>query len=483
MRGIAVGVVYLLSSTIAGAQGYLGTIGFNDLQNRLGVANTPNGLGVRVAQVEAFEGAAYSSNPNLASGRPGFTMTFNGTTTNPNLFSGHANFVANYFWANGTMATGVTEVDSWDASTWINTLLDGNGSGLPPSTYAAKVSNHSYIGSAGSTNDLILARRADYLVDRSGHIMVVGGGNNGATAPAPLFGHSYNTIAVGRSDGNGGGGFTTFDTPGRVKPDLVAPTTSVSGATPMVASAATLLVQTAGATPDAARPQVIKSVLMTGATKNTLTSWGHTATTPLDPKFGAGMLNINRAHQILTAGQQDANSSATVTSTGWDFNSINTSAGASQRRYFFDVVPAQNDISFTATVTWHREFVEGDPFNFTFADLNLRLYASNSSFDLLGAPLEESRSTVDNVEHLFRAANMPLGRYALVVEANGLALTDYAVAWQFIPVPEPTSGVLVALSAFFVLGYARCRKCKSVSIIGQCSPPAQTDPEPGQTTV
>lgn len=445
MRGIVVGLVSVISSAVVNAQGYLGTIGYTDLQNRLGIANTPTGVGVRVAQIEGFDAGAYSANPSLASGRTGFTMTFNGTATDPGVYSGHANSVAGFYWGNASMATGVTQVDSWDAVTWINAILDGNGSGLPPTTYESKVSNHSYIASAGATNDIILGRRADYLVHRSGHIMVVGGGNNGATVPSPLYGNAYNSIAVGRADGNGGGGFTTFDTLGRVKPDLVAPDNSVSGATPIVASAATLLVQTAGATPDAARPQVIKSVLMSGATKNTLSGWGHSQTVPLDHRFGAGMVNIDRAHQILTAGQQEANNSVTVANTGWDFNAMNTGGGIGERRYFFDVVPAQNDISFTATVTWHREFVDGDPFNFSFADLNLKLYASNASFDLLGSPIEQSLSTLDNVEHLYRASNMPAGRYALVVEANGVAISDYAVAWQFLPVPEPTSILLGCL--------------------------------------
>ena len=433
-------------------QSYFSTIGYTDLQNRLGIANTPNGAGVPVAQVEAPEGPGiYAANPNNANGRPGFAMTFNGTTTVPGSFSGHANLVAGVFWANGTMGSGITNVDAWDANTWINTILLGSGTNLPPSTYFPKVSNHSYIAELdppGTPNGLFQAEaemillRSDYLVDRARHIMVVGAGNNGSTTPSALFGSGYNSIAVGRADGGGGQGITSIAVAGRVKPDLVAPLGTVSTTTPAVAAAAALLVQTAGSTPFADRPQTIKAVLMAGARKSDFDSatggpWSQTTTRPLDPRFGAGMLNVNNSHLILTAGRQAASSSSVVPQTGWDFDTIDTGTGAADRRYFFDVAAGDTVRTFSAALTWHRQFQNGNADQFTFANLDLKLYASNANFELVGAPLSESLSTVDNVEHLWRTDGMTAGRYAIIVEANGAAVTDFAVAWQFIPVPEP----------------------------------------------
>jgi hypothetical protein len=443
------------------SQGYFSTIGYNELQNRLGAANTPNGAGVPVAQIEANGGGVYAPDPIIAAGRPGFTITFNGSATVPAGFSGHATSVGGIFFGNSSMATGITKVDAWDANVWIDTVLNTNMTGVPPSTYLPKVSNHSYIGTLsapGTPNGYFQAdaeadlKRSDYLVDRTGHIMIVGVGNNAVGEPAPLFGQGYNSIAVGRSDGIHGQGFTTLAVAGRVKPDLVAPMSSVSAATPVVAAAAALLVQTAGATPFASDPRTIKAVLMTGATKANLNTWTHTPTVPLDTRFGAGEVNINLSHMILTAGRQTPGTTATVSSTGWDFNSINSNAPATtSRSYFFDVAAGQSVRSFSATLTWHREFAAGDATNFNFADLNLKLYNADASFLLLGSPIDQSISAVDNVEHLWRTTAMPAGRYAIVVEANGLAVSDYAVAWQFIPVPEPGAiGFSVVVIAFVI---------------------------------
>src|SRR5206468_8999465 len=123
-----------------------------------------------------------------------------------------------------------------------------------------------------------------------------------------------NGIAVGRSDGQHESGFTTVGNTGptgRVKPDLVAPLGAVSFATPLVSSAATLLVQVAStaplnADPFAAKPQTIKAVLMAGATKAEFPTWSHTTTVPLDPVYGAGELNVDNSHRVLTAGRRAA---------------------------------------------------------------------------------------------------------------------------------------------------------------------------------
>jgi hypothetical protein len=460
-----------VAASPAFGQGYFSTIGYTDLQNRLGIANTPNGAGVPVAQIEAPEGPGiYAANPSNADGRPGFTMTFNGTTTVPGSFSGHANGVAGVFWANGSMGSGITNVDAWDANAWINTTLLESGTNLPPSTYLPKVSNHSYIAEIdppGTPNGFFQADaerillRSDYLVDRARHIMVVGAGNNGSTTPSALFGSGYNSIAVGRADGGGGQGITSIAGAGRVKPDLVAPIGSVSNATPVVAAAAALLVQTAGSTTFADRPQTIKAVLMAGARKSDFDSaaggpWSQTTTRPLDARFGAGMVNVNNSHQILTAGRQAASSSSVVAQTGWDFNTIVTSVPTAERRYFFDVQSSTFDQTFSAVLSWHREFQDGNADQFSFADLNLRLYSSNDTFDLVGTPLIESLSPVDNVEHLWLANGLAVGRYAIVVDANGSAVTEYAIAWQFAPVPEPFAigGILFLV----VIGIRRLRR-------------------------
>ncbi|MFO0935146.1 MAG: PEP-CTERM sorting domain-containing protein [Gemmataceae bacterium] len=465
MRIVAALACALMLSPVVFGQGYLGTVGYNDLQLRLGVANTPNGQGVTVAQVEAPDGSGfYSANPNQM-GRTNFTMTFNGTSVSPLGFSSHATFVAQNFWSANSMGSGISQIDAWNANNWIDTVLDGNGTGIPVSSYLPKVSNHSYIAELNSTFTQADAEaylmKSDYLVDVTKHIMVVAGGNNGATSPSALFGSGYNSIAVGRADNGGGGGFTSIAVAGRVKPDLVTPETSVSGATPIAASAAAVLVQVAGNTPHASDPQTIKAIMMAGTTKSYFDTavggpWSNTSTRPLDSRFGAGMLNINNSHMILTAGRQTASTSSTVAKTGWDYNTIDTTQSISQKRYFFDVPNGESIISFSAALTWNRQFTVGDPTQFTLAHLNLHLYAADANFNLVGSPIAESLSTVDNVQYLWLTSGMSTGRYAMLIDTTDAAISDYGLAWQFISVPEPTT--VGGLSLVILLVVRRIRK-------------------------
>jgi hypothetical protein len=401
------------------------------LQARLGAA-TPNGAGVWVAQVEATGGTSYEPDPSVASGRPNFAITLkSGAST----YDGHATGVASLFYGNGNMATGVTRVDSWYSNDWLTSGFLGSGTTLPPTSNIPKVSNHSYVGSAGTAYDYYLLR-VDYLVDKGGQIVVAAAGGSGS----PLIGMGYNSISVGTYLGGTGG--LTAD--GRVKPDLVAPMATLSQATPVVSAAATLLVQAAGSDPLAAKPQTIKAVLLAGATKTGLNgTWSHTDTQPLDSQFGAGMVNVNNSHLILTAGRQAASNTTPVAATGWDFNTVTNSKSA--QTYLFDV-PAGGNRTISAALTWDR--VVSTSQVGTVSNLDLKLYAVDANNNLTGSPVAQSISTVDNVEHVWLPNGLSAGRYAWHVELTSGGTTDYALAWQayaFTPVPEP--GALLAVAA------------------------------------
>ena len=440
----------------APAQTYLDAIGYTALQARLGV-NTPNGAGVYVAQVEANNsstGTAYAPDPSVAAGRPGFTLTLRSGASD---ISSHATGVAGVFYGNGGMAAGVTQVDSYLADDWLQDGFLGTGSTLPPITNIPKVSNHSYIGT-GSTPDQTedILRRVDYLVDRGGQIVVVGVGANVPGPVADLLASGYNSIAVGMTGGGNGSGLTTVAGAGRVKPDLVAPQGVVSNATPVVAAAAILLVQTAGSDPLAAKPQTIKAVLLAGATKAEFATaaggpWTHTPTQPLDLRFGAGQVNIDNGYKILTAGRQAANDTATVASTGWDFNSV-SSTGTTARNYFFDLPAEATGHSLSAALTWHR-VVDDSLVAAPLTNLNLKLDNVTTGFTL-GTVIDQSISTVDNVQHLWEANGLSAGRYAWHVEVSGTGSADFALAWQanFVPVPEPT---VILAAATVVLAVSR----------------------------
>jgi hypothetical protein len=358
------------------------------------------------------------------------------------------------FYGNGTMASGVTRVDSWYSNDWLWTGFLGTGTTLPPTTNIPKVSNHSYVGSAGTAYDSYLLR-VDYLVDKGGQVVVAAAGGSGS----PLIGMGYNSISVGTSTG-GTGGFTAD---GRVKPDIVAPMGSLSQATPVVASAATLLVQAAGSNQLAAKPQTIKAVLLAGATKTGLSgTWSHTDTQPLDSQFGAGMVNVNNSHLILTAGRQAASTTTPVAATGWDYNTLTNSKSA--QTYLFDV-PAGGNRTISAALTWDR--VVSTSLVGTVSNLDLKLYAVDANNNLTGTPVAQSISTVDNVEHIWLPNGLSAGRYAWHVELTSGGTTDYALAWQsfaFTPVPEP-GAVLAAAAVVLAVGRTVRRRVWATSVV------------------
>ena len=179
----------------------------------------------------------------------------------------------------------------------------------------------------------------------------------------------YNSIAVGLTNGNSSIGPTVADGAGRSKPDLVAPLGVTSFATPVVSAGAALLVQTAAAKIDpaealaAGRTETIKAALLSGATTsqfNGLAQPWHRMDNggfvePLDRRFGAGQINIDNSHQILSAPRQDGTDLTRDDPTGWDFGPLTTAEPT--RRYFFD---APADVS-TADPHCHDHVAASDP--------------------------------------------------------------------------------------------------------------------------
>lgn len=453
-------------------QSYLDQVGYTSLVSRLQAANqpVPDGSGVPVAQVEApvsTNPLTYAPDPSAfiagyPTSVPGFTITYM-TSPPPPPYSGHANLVGNVFYGDGSMTRGVRSVQAWEAGDWFARLLNDGTAQPPVLTNLPKVSNHSYRAELDATFTAadadVLLRRADYLVDRADHVMVVAVGNNGRSnpsQPSPVFGSVYNGITVGVSSGNHESGFTTVGNmgpTGRVKPDLVAPLGTVSEATPAVASAATLLVQVAStaplnAEPFAAKPQTVKAVLMAGATKAEFPTWSHTATVPLDPVYGAGELNVDNSHRVLTAGRRlaEAAPGADGNRVGWAFE---TAANAT-KHYFFEVGPGTQATTLSAVLAWNREFRPGSIDDPALADFDLALKRFDGAAYTQVDATSPSASRVDNVEHLWRDGSLaPLdsGQYEFEVSLINGVPADYALAWrvEVVPVPEPGATGLVVL--------------------------------------
>ncbi|MEO8613792.1 MAG: S8 family serine peptidase [Luteolibacter sp.] len=409
-------------------------IGFTRLQLLAG-SELPNAPLQGFTQVEALEISA-NYVPDTAS--PGFAGKTFTVKSGASGVSGHASLVASYFYGNTTsLSSGNIPVDLYSASHWLGGGFLKSGFSTAPAIETHAVQNHSWIAqtssSAAETN-----QRLDFAIDRDGFVCVVGENNGNTTVLPELLGQGYHTISVGLVNGSHSAGFTTLDTTGRIKPDIVAPESYTSFATPMVSSAAGLLRSKLAAAPyslsGADLPRVIKALLLASARKDTLAgSWVNTSVRPLDLRFGAGELNINHAYHDLRAGRCTASGSNMQKSRGWSAESVN---GNSTKSYFFSIPTGTSPTPFCAAMTWHRivtDTIQGNNWgnlNTSMADLDLHLY--HASGFTQGTLISESVGSVDNVELVYQPALSP-GDYVMEVENTSATATTFALAWHSLP--------------------------------------------------
>ncbi len=439
-------------------------IGYDALVARLNGQGVPTGGLVRVGQVEA-------GNPTSAIYGPDQTnaefvgKTFVAQSGAPQV-SSHATFVAQQFYGNPTsVARGVGIVYLWEANGFINTTLRfGAGSSFPPLTppsTALKVYNHSWIGGVGGSptpvaGDLEILRRADFAMNRDDTLYTVGCNNGATSATYPLMAMAYHGLAVGLTNGGHSHGDVpaTGDGPGRMKPEIVAPGSATSWATPVVGACAALLYDTAAsvpallANPNSDETVVVKAALMAGATHRE--GWTNNPTTsgtargvtvkPLDSVYGVDVVNIDRAHQILTGlehnGAATSSAALMVPPAGWDYEQI---AVAATRYWKFAVGSTLPELSVVAT--WSRTQTTSIAIP-TVANIDLTLFrlgADGVTLELLegdagavhyGSGNVASRSAVDNVEHLFVKGLAP-GTYVIEARRSGstIGLPSFSMAW------------------------------------------------------
>ncbi len=470
-------IAVFLAPAAARAQG-LGPIGVTLLR---AVTTNLNGTGICVAQPEANDGTNnWEVNPGVEEQPISlFTYISAGGSTNvfPNSLSGesgHADDVAWYFYGvPGGVATNVAHVDSYDADYFANNIVAAMS---PPPTNDAVV-NQSYIFGYVTTNSPPLPmyyisvadqEMADSQFDNYAAqyptLFVSAVGNGGAVDPP---GTCYNGIGVGCYGGSSSTG-PTLDN-GRCKPELVAAVAGgeTSWSTPYIAGAAAVMMQAGlrgdgGANTNAAADiRTVKALLINGAVKPP--DWTNQAPSPLDYRYGAGVLDVFNSYEQLAGGQHDYVDSGWVQSgdphpptgatgtvsalSGWDFNSLASLSHPDYdavNEYFFNVtngVPADN---FTAVVTlaWNRQLNQTNINN-----LGLFLYNCANS-NLVAC----STSLVDNVQHLY-VPRLPQGRYDLQVWKSGggnivSPSETYALAWTFFSgsLAQAKSGTNVSLS-------------------------------------
>ncbi len=420
-----------------------------------------NGSDIRVAQPEAnLDGdpshpSAFEVNPaNVSQSSSRFTYASSAGLANayPNLVgtnSWHADIVAGFFYGlSGGVATNVAHVDNFDADYFINYYVVSNlavlGDSVVNQSFAWSLSTN--IPTPANYISVSDQRDIDSAYDDYANTygtMFVSSVNNGGFVTPP--GTAYNSIGVacaGAADSHSSVG-PTLDN-GRCKPDLTVPAFSTSSATPCVSGAAAVLMQAAlrgdggSDTNSAFDMRTIKALLLNGAVKPA--DWTNSNSSPLDARYGAGVLNVFNSYKQLAGGKN--NSSATnfisigathlpvvatnfiSATSGWNFQTISSTAtNGAVNHYFFNFTNG----FITATLVWNRQLAETNINN-----LDLFLFnAANSNL------VACSTSRVDNVEHIF-LPKLAAGSYDLQVLKNGGTNVvsnneTYALAFAFAP--------------------------------------------------
>lgn len=497
----AAAILFLTSASVLPSASVCGQIS-TAVQNDIGLtelrAANPGlteGVGIKAHLVEAFTPAGtdrYVPNPSdgqIANnainivGKPA-------TAVDAELYSGHAlGSARNFFGTSGvardlgrgnlpidayTAVLPTTTNDNHPSIDWVNGLV-GNGGRAPVLAEfdRSTVSSHSYVFTSDENGSLpAFMRRLDHIINETDTSTVVGT-NNGGNLP-PGWAPSYNAITVGRSNGTHASGLTTTYGSGRVAVDVVAPVSTTSAATPIVAGAVAIL-QDAADGGDAARSEVIRATILAGATKDAgdiATPWSRTTTQPLDSVYGAGELNIFNSYNIQQGGEVNGSAldpGSAAGFNGWDYES---NLAVNEESFYEFVVAAGEELTdFSVALAWNMDIVDNNrsnPFNNSFspseelANLSLELFDSTGSF--LGSSIDSSLSSVDNVEHIYQASGLTEGVYHLRVSNDNAFATDYGLAWRgtigpvaVAAVPEPGS-IAVVMMASAVVGLRRRKR-------------------------
>ena len=374
-------------------------------------------------------------------GYSGFVgINFTNISNANSAVSGHATGVAKIFYGQTTsLLTELDTVGIRSADDFLNNFLLTS----PVGSSSADIVNHSYIGAANAAQEAALnevVKRFDFFSQDSNLINVIAMNNGSSGTIPPLFGSAYNTISVGRTDGQHSHGFTpvNYPGPGRQKPDIVSPLTVTSTATPAVSSAAALLFDKAkqASNSDATHADTIKACLLAGATKTKFPNWSQTSAKPLDTTFGAGELNVFHSYRII---EKSESAPGTVNFRGWSRDSASTS----QTRTYTFTTPNYLSPSLSAALIWQRDVTEvfnRGSYSYTYQALaNLKLELLDQS----GTTIQTSDSALDNVEHIWNTTLSPNTTYSLKVSSTS-GTANFSLAWQ---VDGKASAVVVSQAA------------------------------------
>jgi len=324
-------------------------------------------------------------------------------------------------------------------------------------------------------------RGIEALVEHHGLIFIAGIGNGSNAYDPPLYpAAGSNVIGVGVVNSVTCGDLATqlsnfaladpnYSTcgptsDGRCKPDIVAPGNCLvadtndpnryrpagnwsSFATPLVTGTVALLVEKATEAPylalavaEAGGNCVIRAILLTSATKLPYWHKGRLQTdddhtVPLDYSQGAGMVDALAAYNLLIAGRAEP---GVVPVNAWDNNILRAETGP--QNVYRITLPEPAGKRITATAVWNRHYGKSYPFAplpDEDTDLRMELWAVDPNKPGRDYLLDYSDSPIDNVEHIYCAADPNFTDYEIVIsmnDADNLAAGDraerYGLAWR-----------------------------------------------------
>lgn len=452
----------------------LDDIGYNRLLLEQGAALS-TGDSIAVAQSEALIGTnGYYPSTTIADFADKTFLQGSGAQG----VSSHATNVGVRFYSlTKSPAPGISSITNYSATGWLNgdylKTLTGQ---LPPPT-SVRVANHSWISTGFGNEVLNSLYRIDWLVETDDSIQVAGVNNrlsDGTEAPAALFAGAFNVITVGLSNGNHSTGATNLSSPytsaNRVRPHLVVPDVNyTSFAAPLVSGTAAMLLDFAHDHPgvsngtlltsagrsnrvitSAETSEVIRATLMAGADRQAITAlsngyaYNATSTSGLDPRFGAGQLDVYQSYHIMAAGEQDARERlnfADIKMYGFDYEA--SYVAGQQRTYRFSVDEVARE--FAASLAWNVD-IDLELIGGVYTDPSVLLRNLNLSLRnaITGQLIASSNGQHDVTENLY-VPMLGSGQYELTVSAANYSVlnpwtTDYGLAWRFAPASTPLMG-------------------------------------------
>ena len=177
----------------------------------------------------------------------------------------------------------------------------------------------------------------------------------------------------------------------------------------------------------------MKAILLAGANKKFQAvdfagGWVHVGKieSPLHSKFGAGQLDIDASHRILTAGRQKPGlDNVRKELDGWAHDALEPKA--EPLTYYFDVPDERVTTSLTTAMTWNRSFADPDRTPVV-PKLEMTLGQADEKGNLTSV-IDRCAATVDNVNIVWYIGTLKPGRYGIRIANSGDVPSDYALAW------------------------------------------------------